>query len=205
MTPSESDIDSDFNPNSNIAVKARITAKGLSKLIIPLANHGSTFLVVNQLKTNIDPSNPHAALAEPYVTPGGKALQYSYSLRLWLTGRKAKKWFIENNQGDRIGSDVKCKVEKSRFGSFGRECHFKILWADDENISILDEESWFEAIKPSKRLTSGGPWYTLKIGEKEWKFQGEEGFKKKIREDEEFKKAVLDTMDKVVIERNSDE
>ena len=82
LTPAVSDIEGDFNPLSSMAVKARILAKGMSKLTVPIANSQSTFLVLNQLKTNITRS-PSEALTTPYMTPGGKAMIYAYSLRVW--------------------------------------------------------------------------------------------------------------------------
>ena len=96
----------DFNPNSSMAVKPRILSKGMAKLTVPIANSQSTFLVLNQLKTNI-PSGPNAhivAMTTPYITPGGKAMHYAYSLRIWLTGRKAKASYIMDDKGFRIGS-----------------------------------------------------------------------------------------------------
>jgi recombination protein RecA len=91
LTPSVSDVEGDFNPQSTMAMKARILAKGMSKLVIPIADKQATLLVLNQLKTNI-PQGPMArqiAMTTPFITPGGKAMHYSYSLRIWLTGRKA--------------------------------------------------------------------------------------------------------------------
>jgi len=38
LTPSISDIEGDFNPQSSMAVKPRILAKGMSKLTVPIAN-----------------------------------------------------------------------------------------------------------------------------------------------------------------------
>ncbi len=201
LTPSISDVEGDFNPQSSMAVKARILAKGMSKLIIPIADKQATFIVLNQLKTNI-PSGPNArivAMTTPYMTPGGKAMHYSYSLRIWLTGRKAKSAFIEDEKGFRIGSEVKVKLEKSRFGTQGRSCAFRILWGNE--VGIRDEESWFDAIKGSSCLTSAGAWYTLKT---------EDGYEKKfqpskwteiIHEDEEFRQKVIAIMDEEIIQK----
>ncbi len=38
LTPAISDVEGDFNPLSSMAVKARILAKGMSKLTVPIAN-----------------------------------------------------------------------------------------------------------------------------------------------------------------------
>lgn len=198
-TPAEKDIEGDFNPQSSMAVKPRIMSKALSKLTIPLANTQSTLLMVNQLKTNIT-SNIAEAMTTPFFAPGGKSIEYYASIRIWLTRRKSKASFVENEKGVRIGSETKVKLEKSRFGSYGRTCTFKILWGDD--VGIQDEESWLEAIKLSgtDRLKRGGSWYTL-IGEngKEFKFQASKWIEQ--LQDDEFRKVVYDIMDKEIIEK----
>ncbi len=196
LTPSNGDVAGDFNPLSSMAEKARILSKGMSKLTVPIANAEATFLVLNQLKTNITRS-PSEAMTTPYVTPGGKAMHYAYSLRIWLTGRKAKASFINDENGFRIGSEVKVKLEKSRFGTAGRTCNFKILWGD-EDIGVQDEESWFEAIQISDRLKQSGAWFTLvKNDGTEEKFQ-RKGWIKKL-ESEDFRESVLTIMDNDVI------
>ncbi len=195
LTPAVSDLEGDFNPLSSMAVKARILAKGMSKLTIPIADTQSTFLVLNQLKTNITRS-PSEAMVEPFMTPGGKAMIYAYSLRVWLTGRKAKASFILDDKGFRVGSEVKATLKKSRFGTQGRQCTFKILWGDE--IGIQDEESWFEAVKGSKHMTSSGAWYTLDMGDGDSvKFQPSK-WKEKIQ-DETFRARILKIMDEEVI------
>ena len=49
-TSSEKEIESDFNPQSTMAVKPRIFAKAFPKLTIPLANQQCTLILINQLK-----------------------------------------------------------------------------------------------------------------------------------------------------------
>ena len=202
FTPSISDVEGDFNPQSSMAVKARILAKGMSKLTIPLADKQATFVVLNQLKTNI-PQGPTArivAMTTPYITPGGKAMHYAYSLRIWLTGRKAKSSFIEDDRGFRIGSEVKVKLEKSRFGTQGRSCAFRILWGTDE-IGIRDEESWFDAIKGSDSLTSAGAWYTLSTPDGYVKKFQPSKWTELITTDSEFKSRVVRLMDEEIVQK----
>ena len=198
LTPAISDVEGDFNPQSSMAVKARILAKGMSKLTQPIANTKSTFLVLNQLKTNIT-RMPAEAMTTPYVTPGGKAMIYAYSLRVWLTGRKAKASFVTDENGFRVGSEVKVKLEKSRFGTQGRQCNFKILWGTDD-IGVQDDQSLFEAIKGSKYMTSSGAWYSLEMGDgKVEKFQPSKWEQKMA--DPAFKQRVYDVMDEEVIQK----
>lgn len=198
-TPSEKDLEGDFNPQSSMAVKPRIFSKAFPKLTIPLANTESTLLLINQLKTNIS-SNPMMALVEPYIAPGGKAIEYFSSLRIWLTKRKAKASFAIDEDGTRVGSHVRCFLKKSRFGSEGRDCEFKIMWGGD--IRIQDEESWLEILKRSKtpNFSSAGAWYTIVPKEgKPIKFQSKQWTTK--LKDETFRKAVLDILEEVMIEK----
>ncbi len=197
LTPSISDVAGDFNPQSSMAVKPRILSKGMAKLTIPIADANATLLVLNQLKTNMAARTPAEAMTTPYFTPGGKAMSYAYSLRIWLTARKAKASFIVDDNGYRIGSEVKVKLEKSRFGTAGRTCNFKILWGD-ESIGVQDEESWFDAIQVSDRLKQSGAWFTLvKDDGSEEKFQRKNWTTK--LQSEAFRKSVLTIMDNDVI------
>lgn len=196
QTPAISDVEGDFNPQSSMAVKARILAKGMAKLTLSIATTQSTFLVLNQLKTNITRS-PSEAMTTPYVTPGGKAMIYAYSLRIWLTGRKAKASFVLDDNGFRIGSEVKVKLEKSRFGTQGRQCNFRILWGGD-TVAIQDDESLFDAIRGSDNIHQSGAWYTMiyEDGTSE-KFQASK-WAEKIQS-EKFRQRVYQIMDEEVI------
>ena len=198
LTPSISDQEGDFNPQSSMAVKPRILSKGMSKLTQPIALKQATFLVLNQLKTNIT-RMPAEAMVTPWVTPGGKAMHYAYSLRVWLTGRKAKAAFVLDDNGFRIGSEVKVKLEKSRFGTQGRTCTFKILWGGTE-VGIQDEESWFEAIQISDNLKQSGAWFSLVMENGEEKRFQRKNWKKNL-EDPDFRNRVLQIIDEDIIQK----
>lgn len=198
-TSSEKDLEGDFNPQSSMAVKPRIFSKAFPKLTIPLANQQCTLLLINQLKTNIT-SNVAEAMTTPYIAPGGKAIEYFCSLRIWLTKRKAKASYVTDDSGLRIGSEVKVKIEKSRFGSEGRTCGFKILWGKD--VGIQDEESLMEAIRASgsPRLKTGA-WNTLVDSKgKEHRFRRTE-WVDKMKSNEDFRQAVYDIMDEEIIRK----
>tara|TARA_E500000305_G_C4026135_1_gene241909 strand:- start:3389 stop:4519 length:1131 start_codon:yes stop_codon:yes gene_type:complete len=199
FTPAVSDVEGDFNPQSSMAVKARILAKGMSKLVIPLADKKATFLVLNQLKTNI-PQGPMArqiAMTTPFTTPGGKAMHYAYSLRIWLKGRKSKAAYVLDDNGFRIGSEVKVKLEKSRFGTQGRTCAFRILWGTDP-IGVQCTESLFEALK--NFMSVAGSWYTFEHNGYTKKFQPSK-WVEVMDSDPEFRQHVYDFMDEVVIQK----
>ncbi len=198
-TSSEKEIESDFNPQSTMAVKPRIFAKAFPKLTIPLANQQCTLVLINQLKTNIT-SNIAEKFTTPYVAPGGKAIEYFCSMRVWLTKRKAKAAYVTDDTGLRVGSEVKVKIEKSRFGTEGRTCGFKILWGD--KVGIQDEESWLEAIRLSgtDRYRVGGGWYYLTDSKgKEHKFRASEWVSKLT--DKKFRSLVFEIMDEEIIKK----
>jgi len=197
-TTSEKELESDFNPQSTMAVKPRIFSKAFPKLTIPLANQQCTLLLINQLKTNIT-SNVAEAMTTPYIAPGGKAIEYFSSLRIWLTKRKAKASYVTDDSGLRIGSEVKVKIEKSRFGSEGRTCGFKILWGD--SVGIQDEESWLEALRlsGSDRFKPGAWNKIISRDGKEFKFQRTQWLDK--LKDDEFRSVVFDIMDEEIIKK----
>jgi len=196
-TSAEKDLEGDFDPQSSMAVKPRIFSKAFPKLTIPLANGQHTLILVNQLKSNIT-NNRAEQLTTPYNAPGGKALEYFSSLRIWLTGRKSKQSFVYDETGRRVGSEVKAKIKKSRFGTQDRICVFQIRWGD--NIGIMDEESWIEVIKQSPNYRVGGGWCYLKTEDgKEHKFRQKEWMDK--MKDEKFKQMVIDVMDNELIKK----
>ncbi len=196
LTPAVSEVQGSFDPMSQMAMKARILARAMSKLAIPIANANATLLVLNQLKTNIT-RIASEAMTTPYVTPGGKAMSYAYSLRIWLTGRKAKASFVLDDNGFRIGSEVKVKLEKSRFGTAGRRCNFRILWGGD-SVAIQDDESLFDAVKGSDNVIQSGAWYTMVFddGSTE-KFQATKWVEK--MQDDKFRQRVYQIIDEEVI------
>ena len=200
-TPTELDVAGTYNPSESIGVKARILSKAMAKLTVPLNETDSTFLVLNQLKTNIT-RDMASALIDPYISPGGKSMHYSSSLRIFLTGRKGKASYIYDDNGFRIGSETKAKIKKSRFGTEGREAFFKIMWGDD--VFIEDDASIFEAIKgKSDKMSSAGAWFTLTHtdGTTE-KFQSKQ-WNDKMKEDK-FRTSVMEIFNEEVVRKFAD-
>ena len=196
-TPTRSDNSGTFNPQETMALKARIISKAMQMLTTPLNQTNSTFLVLNQLKTHIARPGDHvAAMIDPYVTPGGKSMQYAASLRIYLTGRKAKASYILDDNGYRIGSEVKAKIKKSRFASDGRECVFKILWGDE--VRIQNDESVFEAIRRSDRVKNSGAWYTMIHSDgKQEKFQSKMWLEK--MSDDKFRATAMEIFEEEIV------
>lgn len=193
-TPTKASAESDeVDPNATVSKKARVASEAIQQLTTPIAKGGHTLLVLNQLRTRIGTTETGAQIGQytptddRYFTPGGKALHYAYSVRIWLTRGNAKKQFITNENGFRIGAEVKAKLKKCRFGTEGRECRFKIVWGDDSQLGIKNVDSIWEAIQSSDKLTNKGAWFQLEGYDK--KFQGTT-FSKLYAEDEKFRKLV---------------
>jgi len=187
-TKAREEEDKSFSPGSSMAVKARTISKGFAKIFSKIIEKQPTILMCNQLKRNLDQMT---ARTEPFVTPGGETIKYVSSLRLFLTTRKSKAYRVLGPGEQQIGSEVKVKIVKSRFGSLNRECAFKIIWNGPEK-GIMDEESWLEAIKSSDYVETGG-WNTLYMNNDKTesvKFQ-ERGFVELLNTNPEFKKRVL--------------
>ena len=56
-------------------------------------------------------------MTTPFIAPGGKAIEYFSSMRVWLTKRKAKAAYVTDDTGLRIGSEVKVKIEPEGQGN----------------------------------------------------------------------------------------
>ena len=198
FTPCQAALEAEgeFTSVGPIATKPKILNNGMDKLIQPIANSNSALIVLNQLRTNIS-SNVYEKRARPYFTPGGKAMDYAASLRIWLTGRNNKNSKVFDDKGFEVGSEVAVRLEKSRFGTRNRQCGFKILWGD--NVGVQDEESWFEAVKSSPKLKSGGAWWTLTHEDgTEQKFQSPQWIEL-LNNDNKFRDQILRLMDEEVI------
>lgn len=198
FTSSKKEDESDFDPQTNMAIIPRILSLGFKKILRKLSKNGGLLLVLNQLKTNIS-TNRYEMMAEPYFTPGGKALTYAYSLRLWLTKSKSKSNFITDESGFNIGHHIKVTIKKSRFGTERRTCEFDILWADD-NPRILDEKSWLEVVRKHPRY-KGGSWHTLTYEDgTEEKFRKTE-FEEKLKNEPKFRKEIIKMLDYELVEK----
>lgn len=205
-TPVEFDIskdgNGDFDPRMRSMEKAAICAKGFPKITQALGRSNSTFLVLNQLRKNTNFNDPVDVKLNPFKTPGGSSVEYFSSIRLWLVKRAGKDTIIRDQNNYQVGSEVKARIKKSRFGTEGRECVFSIVWADNERIGVRNEESIFEAIKSTQAIQQNGAWYSLIDGNtgEVYKFQSKD-FVEKMKNEEDFKKCVNWALEEYVINK----
>lgn len=170
--------DESYNPQAHIALRPRIVNLGLKKLFRKLPNSNSALLITNQLYTNIPTSSfDFEAKLEPFVTPGGTALKFAYSLEIWLTRRKAKSAYNLDQHGGTSGAEVIATIKKSRFGTERRQCAFDIEWG--AKTGFADKESWLDIVLASSKCGQAGAWYTLTGSNgQEYKFQAKQWLEK---------------------------
>jgi len=206
-TPTKVDIEGTFNPNERIGVKAALLAKAFQKITTPLAQRECTLIILNQLKVNIKATSEapmggkYLTDSQKYNTPGGSSPDFFTSLRIWLTKSFAKDSMVYDDKGYQIGSFVKARIEKSRFGTQNRVAEFKILWGDQ--VGVLNEESVLEAIKGKTEHLETGTWNKLTYADGTVeKWQGlEEGFVELMRTNEKFHNRVMEIFDYEVIQK----
>jgi len=189
-TPVRAEIEGDYDPNSRIGLTAKALAKGMRKVTETLGREQIALVFTNQLKTNIG-----VMFGDNRVEPGGKALPYHASARIWLTQHKSKaNGEIRNAKKQIIGFHTSAKTMKSRFGPSPRSCEFDVLFdLANDRVGIDDSGSWLTAISGTPGCVRSGAWYTINIDGKDKKFQSKDF--PKLLKDENFKKRVLDILE----------
>lgn len=189
-TPVKAEIEGDYDPNSRIGLTAKALAKGMRKVTETLGKAQIALVFVNQLKVNIG-----VMFGDNRVEPGGKALPYHASTRIWLTQHKGKaNGQILNEKKQVIGFHTSAKTMKSRFGPSPRSCQFDVLFdLANDRVGVDDEGSWLDAISGTSGCIRTGGWYTINVAGEDKKFQSKEF--PKLLEDKKFKKRVLDIIE----------
>jgi|TARA_R110002126_G_scaffold220439_4_gene365864 recombination protein RecA len=189
-TPVRAEVEGDYDPNSRIGLTAKALAKGMRKVTETLGKAQIALVFTNQLKTNIG-----VMFGDNRVEPGGKALPYHASTRIWMTQHKGKaNGEIRNEKKQVIGFRTSAKTIKSRFGPSPRTCEFDILFdLANDRVGIRDESSWLQAIAGTPACLRSGSWYTIEVKGEEKKFQSKEF--EMLLEDKPFRKRVLDILE----------
>ena len=131
-TSSDVELEED-NSKNQIGIHARAISKGLRKTMPFIGNRRIALVFLNQLRVKVG-----IQFGDPHVTPGGKAIPYSSSVRLRLFSDGKLK--VKN---DVVGVGIKPVVHKTRFGPPHRDCHLKMYFQK----GLIDEESWMDVMK----------------------------------------------------------
>jgi len=150
--------------DATMAVQARLMSQALRKLTGAISKSKTAVVFINQLRSKIG-----VIFGNPETTTGGNALKFYASLRIDIRRIAAIK------DGDQvIGNRTKVKIVKSKVAPPFKQVEFDILY--NEGISktgdLIDLGVKYGLINKS------GAWFTY--GED--RFQGREGFRKKLIE-----------------------
>lgn len=156
--------------DASIGLLARLMSKELKRLAGALSKSNTTCIFINQLREKIG-----VMYGNPEVTPGGRALKFSSSVRIDIRRIDSIK-----QDGQVIGNRVRAKVVKNKVSSPHKQAEFDLMYGEgiSQEGCILDMAVECGIAKKS------GSWYTY--GE-ERLGQGREAAKNTLRENPDIR------------------
>lgn len=151
--PIEAVLDGELG-DANMGVRARIMSQFMPKINGPVKKNGCWMLFTNQIRLTMDKYSP-------YVTPGGKALPFHASQRMFLISAKKEK--TANPNVAPSFSTITFEVNKNKLAPPFRRGEYKMYYADGS----IDNHSELADILTSAEnlallgIVKGGSWYTL--------------------------------------------
>ena len=132
-TPPLAELEGDYDPQSQMGLGAKATARGLRKLVHTIGTESVALVIVNQLRYNMKVAN---AYMDPYTTPYGKSLPYFASVRMRIV-QKSK---LKDKNDEIIGYNTDVKIVKNSMGPPARTVSFPIIfgYGVDDNQSLYD-------------------------------------------------------------------
>ena len=182
------ELEADFNKDGWATSKAIIISKALRKITQMIGRQKIALIFTNQLRQKLG-----VMFGDPWTTSGGKALPFHASTRI----RLKNKGQIKDTKKNVIGMTILAQVIKNRLGPPLRKAEFPLYFAS----GIDDEGSWLQVMKDHGLVKVGGAWYTMKYGDKEFKFQSKDWAEK--LKNKEFKDYCYNLIcDKVILKYN---
>ena len=174
--------------------KAKFLSVAMRKIVLRIGEQEIFLVFTNQLRFNLKAQS----FMDPYMTPGGKALDYytSVRLRLQATGD------IKNKDKEVVGIHVQASVKKNRCGPPKRKAMLDIYF----DRGIDDFASWVKFLKDSEIIDGAAGKYTyVDNAGKEHKFQTGT-WKQFTRDEPEVIKELYQKMaDHVILRYKSDD
>jgi recombination protein RecA len=146
-TPSQAEIEGDFDPNDRIGVTAKALGKMMRKLVQVWGKERIALVITNQLRMKMGASQ----YEDPLMTPGGKAIPFFSTIRLRLQKVTVLK---RDGEDDPYGVRTRAKVVKDRIGPPLRKCEFDITFES----GIDDIGSWFNKLDDMKLIRRQDGW-----------------------------------------------
>ncbi|MDP6454418.1 MAG: recombinase RecA [SAR202 cluster bacterium] len=163
MVP-KAEIDGDMG-DTHVGLQARLMSQALRKLTAAIGRSNTSVVFINQIREKIG-----VIWGSPETTPGGRALKFYSSVRLDLRRIESIK-----QQGEIIGSRVRCRVVKNKVAPPFRVAEFDIMF----NQGISKEGELVELGTEHEVLKKSGSFYSFgetKLG------QGKENVKVFLKE-----------------------
>lgn len=162
--------------------KSLILGKAMRKITNLIAKQRILLVFTNQLRYNMN-AGP---FGDKWITPGGKALSFSCSVRL----RLANLGKIKLKDGQVIGVEAQAQVIKNRCGPNFRIASFQIHY----DSGIQDLASWLGYMKDNGIITGTAAKYTYKRPSGEELFFNTEKFVELMNTDTTLKEEIYQTI-----------
>ena len=167
MVP-KAEIDGDMG-DTHVGLQARLMSQALRKLTAAIGRSNTSVVFINQIREKIG-----VIWGSPETTPGGRALKFYSSVRLDLRRIESIK-----QQGEIVGSRVRCRVVKNKVAPPFRVAEFDIMF----NQGISKEGELVELGAEHDVLKKNGSFYSFdetKLG------QGKENVKIFLKDNPEI-------------------
>lgn len=182
-TSTKGEIEAEYEAGRTVALQARVIGLGLRKLMPIISQHKVCLVFINQLRENIG----QFGHGEKKFTPGGNAIKYGASIRLWLSHFKQ----IKDGDKDLIGRIVKCDVKKNKVAPPSRSINYTIRWGDEPGAWIDPSETmWNFGIQKGVLKGVTKLKYSFKMSTGDVLEFTHKSFSKLISEDENFEKEI---------------
>ncbi len=187
----KAEIDGEMGDN-HVGQLARLMSQAMRKLTSVVSKTGCVAIFINQIREKIG-----VMYGNPETTPGGRALKFYATIRM-----DVRKGEVIKEGGVPIGNKMKVKIVKNKVAPPFRECEFENIYGQGINRDgeIIDLAVDLEIVKKA------GSWFSYN-GEKLG--QGRDSVKKKMMEDENFRKEIeekiLAQIDKIDLTSGSDD
>ncbi|RKX32693.1 MAG: recombinase RecA [Verrucomicrobia bacterium] len=162
--------------DSHVGLQARLMSQALRKLTAAISKSKTCCVFTNQIREKIG-----VMFGNPETTPGGRALKFYATVRMDIR-RVAT---IKDGRGQPVGNRCKVRVVKNKLAPPFTEAEFDILYSE----GISWQGSVVDAGINLGVLEKRGAWFSF---EGEQLGQGREATVRRLKEDPELEKRIVD-------------
>jgi recombination protein RecA len=177
------------NSKNFMAMTARMMSQFLPKAVNLAEGSKSVILLINQLRDN-------PGYGAPEYTPGGRAVKYLTSERVFFKTNKASR-IVGKNDGEYHGHEITAEVVKNRFAPPFKKASIPIFYLPGPHI---DKQYEAASMAIDFGVVEGKGWLTLKneAGEEIDKWHGKSNFVTALKENGDLYNTVKDRLSDIV-------